>query len=94
MLRSRRSVIISTALWIALCFVANLTLAQQIDEYTLRLSPQDVEVISAGLIDRPWKEVNPIIGKFQQQISKQQADAQAARDAKIVEDAKKKDDAK
>lgn len=68
--------------------------AQQADELTFKLNMRDLEVISDGLTQMPWKVSNQTIQKLQAQVLKQQQDAQAARDAKIIEDAKKADAAK
>lgn len=99
MIRPSRRAIVAASIWVVLCFAVDMALAQQPssqDEFTIRANQHDLEIISGLLTGCPasWSSTNPLLAKLQQQISKQQADAQAARDAKIVEDAKKKDDAK
>jgi ribosome-associated translation inhibitor RaiA len=92
---SRRfTILFAVAAWIAICFAANLALAQAPEDMTFKLSVSDLQVISEALSQMPYRASNQTINKLQSQINKQQTDAQAARDAKLIEDAKKVEPAK
>lgn len=40
-------------------------------EYTLRLSTQDIQYLGSVLVERPYKEVNVLLQRMQQQINEQ-----------------------
>lgn len=54
-------------------WMATFALAQtQPPEYVLRVTPQELDIISEGLQSQPFKVVVPIINKLRQQIVDQQ----------------------
>ena len=46
---------------------------QQPSSYTLTISPQELELISAGLGTQPFKDVLPLMNKLRQQVMEQQS---------------------
>lgn len=53
-------------------------------EYTIKLTAQDLDVIGAGLGDQPFNKAAPLINKLKQQVMEQQQ----AKEAPKVEEKK------
>ena len=72
------------------CLLASPCLAQQqqlpTQEYTIKLTAQQLDVIGAGLGDQPFNKAAPLINKLRQQVIEQQQAAQP----KLEEPAKDK----
>lgn len=61
---------------IAALMLPTITAAQtQPTEYVLKVTPQELDVISEGLQSQPFKLVVPIINKLREQVIKQQTPA-------------------
>lgn len=59
---------------IVTCLMAVPACAQQqpTQEYTIRLTAQDLDVIGAGLGEQPFNKAAPLINKLRQQVMEQQ----------------------
>jgi hypothetical protein len=40
-------------------------------EYTITLTPQELQILSAALVEMPFKVAAPLIGKIDRQINEQ-----------------------
>lgn len=56
---------------ISLLFLATPTLAQTPNEFTIKVTPQEADVLWAGLRELPVKIAEPVMGKVRQQIMEQ-----------------------
>jgi hypothetical protein len=56
----------------------------EMEEYTLKLNVQDLQVIERALGAQPFNMVSPIIAKIDQQLKKQAPSASAPTSQKIV----------
>jgi hypothetical protein len=52
--------------------VATPAFAQQPTEYTIKLTPAELDTIGKGLGDVPFKEAAPLLQKLREQIAAQQ----------------------
>lgn len=62
---------INPALTASLLFFATPALAQTPSEFTIKVTPQEADVLWAGLRELPVKISEPIMGKIRQQIMEQ-----------------------
>jgi hypothetical protein len=62
---------ISVAVVFVNCVSANAQ-QQQPSEYTLKVSPADIDLISEGLGTQPFNKVVPLIQKLRTQVQQQQ----------------------
>lgn len=64
---------------ISLLFLATPTLAQTPNEFTIKVTPQEADVVWAGLRELPVKIAEPVMGKVRQQIMEQSQPKPAAK---------------
>ncbi len=62
---------IHPALALSLLFLATPTLAQTPNEFTIKVTPQEADVLWAGLRELPVKIAEPIMNKLRQQLVEQ-----------------------
>jgi hypothetical protein len=68
---------IKYTLIVAACICSTVALAQQptvpqLQEYTIKVSPADVDIIAEGLQTQPFGKVFPLMNKLRTQIVEQQ----------------------
>jgi len=56
---------------LSLLFLATPALAQTPSEFTIKVTPQEADVVWAGLRELPVKIAEPVMGKVRQQIMEQ-----------------------
>lgn len=56
---------------LSLFFLATPALAQTPSEFTIKVTPQEADVLWAGLRELPVKIAEPVMGKVRQQIMEQ-----------------------
>lgn len=64
--------LIAVAVAAGCCFSAAYAQQQQPQEYTIKLTAQDLDVIGAGLGEQPFNKAAPLINKLRQQVMEQQ----------------------
>lgn len=62
---------IHPALALSLLFLATPALAQTPSEFTIKVTPQEADVVWAGLRELPVKIAEPVMNKLRQQIVEQ-----------------------
>ena len=59
-------------MFVSALLLATPAMAQQPNEYTLKVTPAETDLISEGLQTQPFGKVFPLINKLRQQIIDQQ----------------------
>lgn len=65
---------------LSLLFLATPALAQTPNEFTIKVTPQEADVLWAGLRELPVKIAEPVMGKVRQQIMEQSQPKPAAKE--------------
>lgn len=61
---------------LAFLLIVTPAIAQQQREYKFTLTEAETAEIWNALLERPWKQANPVIGKLKQQIDEQNKPAE------------------